>query len=173
MVLRSWMTLGPFRTFSSSLSYCPPGRVMGGGERCLFTLLGGGCNWFGLSLLLWGECGKEAFTVPSSWGMNAYDPETAWRGVAHGWERRRISMSNYITPWLAPLLPIFFPGAGRMARQGCVGDVHRLLLHSRACQSKVGRWRLAVEPEIWHRPDEQHNGLASHGDQGLCEQGGC
>ena len=25
-------------------------------------------------------------------------------------------MSNYITPWLAPLLPIFFPGAGRMAR---------------------------------------------------------
>ena len=39
-VLRSWTTLGPFRTFSSSLSYYPPGHVMGGGVRCLFPLLG-------------------------------------------------------------------------------------------------------------------------------------
>ena len=56
----------------------------------------GGCNGFGLSLLLGGERGKEALTVPPSGSPDSYDPKAFWRVVANGGERGGIMMANYI-----------------------------------------------------------------------------
>ena len=47
-------------------------------------LFRGGRNGFGLSLLLGGERGKEALTVPPSRSPDSYDPKMLWRIVANG-----------------------------------------------------------------------------------------
>ena len=73
---------------------------MGGGVRCLFTLFRGGCNGFGLSLLLGGERGKEALTVPHSGSPDSCDPKTLWRIIANGGERSGVMVANYIAAFV-------------------------------------------------------------------------
>ena len=73
---------------------------MGGGVRCLFTLFRGGCNGFGLSLLLGGERGKEALTVPPSGSPDSYDPKMLWRIVTNGGERGGIMVANYVAAFV-------------------------------------------------------------------------
>ena len=59
-------------------------------------LFRGGRNGFGLSLLLGGERGKEALTVPSSGSSDSYDPKMLWRIVANGGERGGVMVANYV-----------------------------------------------------------------------------
>src|SRR4029079_16061079 len=89
-------------------SYCPPGRVMGG-VMCLFTLFRGGCNRFGLSLLLVGEREKEALTVPPSGSPDSYDPKAFWGVVTNWGERGGVMVANYVDAFVPHGVGVLHP----------------------------------------------------------------
>ena len=60
----------------------------------------GGCNGFGLSLLLGGERGKEALTVPPSGSPDSYDPKAFWSVVANGGESGGVMVANYVAAFI-------------------------------------------------------------------------
>ena len=79
-------------------------------------LFRGGRNGFGLSLLLGGERGKEALTVPPSGSPDSYDPKALWRVVANGGERGGVMVANYVAafvPHSVSMLHSFFHGHQR------------------------------------------------------------
>ena len=60
----------------------------------------GGHNRFGLSLLLGGERGKEALTVPPSGSPDSYNPKTLWGIVANGGEGGGVMVANYVAAFV-------------------------------------------------------------------------
>ena len=73
-----------------------------------------GRNRFGLSLLLGGERGKEALTVPPSGSPDSYDPKMLWRIVTNGGERGGIMVANYVAAFVphgVSMLHSLFPWA--------------------------------------------------------------
>ena len=60
----------------------------------------GGCNGFGLSLLLGGVRGKEALTVPPSGSPDSYDPKAFWSVVTNGGERGGVMVANYVAAFV-------------------------------------------------------------------------
>ena len=69
----------------------------------------GGCNGFGLSLLLGGERGKETLAVPPSGSSDSYDPKAFWRVVANGGERGGIMMANYVAAFVPHSVGVLHP----------------------------------------------------------------
>ena len=81
-----------------------------------FHPLRGGCNRFGLSLLLRGERGKEALTVAPSGSPDSYDPKAFWSVVTNRGERGGVMMANYVAAFVlhsVGMLPPFLHGHRR------------------------------------------------------------
>ena len=88
----------------------------------------GGLNGFGLSLLLGGERGKEALTVPPSGSPESYNPKTLWRIVANGGERGGVMVANYVAAFVphgVSMLPSLLHGHRRhQVGEETNGDIH-------------------------------------------------